>query len=45
MQKIVVATMVLHNFICKSNLVDPNFQSKENENEQMTNEEKTSRYD
>ena len=40
MQKIVVATMVLHSFIRKSNLVDPDFQPEENENEQTTNEEK-----
>ena len=38
-RKIVVVTMVLHNFIRKSNLVDPDFQSEENENEHTTNEE------
>ncbi|CAH8383357.1 unnamed protein product [Eruca vesicaria subsp. sativa] len=39
MRQIVVATMNLHNFIRKSNLVDPDFHSEENENERTTNEE------
>ncbi|ESQ43590.1 hypothetical protein EUTSA_v10015872mg, partial [Eutrema salsugineum] len=41
MRKIVVATMALHNYIQKSDIVDPDFQSAENANEYAMNEEDT----